>query len=119
VARIANFIPEAEVKGAQSGKLLILSWGGTHGSIAAAVEKCEAAGKSVGWVHLRHINPMPKNLGDIIKKFDKVLVPELNLGQLVKLVRDRYVVPAIAMNKVQGRPFMTSEIVAAIEKELA
>ncbi len=119
VERIANFIPEAEVKGAQSGKLLVISWGGTHGSIASAIEKCEAAGKKVGWVHLRHLNPMPRNLGEIIKRFDKVLVPELNLGQLVRLVRERYVVPAIALNKVQGRPFMTSELVTAIEKELA
>ena len=118
VARIANFIPEATVKGVQSGKVLVLSWGGTYGSVAAALESCEKKKQSVGWVHLRHLNPFPRNLGEIIKRFDKVLVPELNLGQLVRMIRDQFVVPAIPYNKIQGRPFMTSEVIEAIEKEL-
>ena len=118
VARIANHFPEATVKGAQSGKLLVLSWGGTYGSVAAALEHCEKQKHSVGWVHLRHLNPFPRNLGELIKRFDKVLVPELNLGQLIRMIRDQFVVHAIPFNKIQGRPFMTSEVIGAIEKEL-
>ncbi len=115
IARIADDIPLQTVVGKESGRLLILSWGSTAGSIAGPVERAAKAGKSVGWCHLRYLNPFPKNLGEIIKKFDRVLVPELNLGQLVKVIRDRFQVDAIPMSKVQGRPFLTSEIEAAID----
>jgi 2-oxoglutarate ferredoxin oxidoreductase subunit alpha len=118
VARVAQDIPEQPVAGASEGRLLILSWGGTAGSIAGPVHRAHTAGKSVGWAHLRHLNPFPRNLGEIIKRFERVLVPELNLGQLARIVRDRFLVDAIPMNKVQGRPFLTSEIEAAIDRHL-
>ncbi len=119
VDRIANFIPNQTVQGAQEGKLLILSWGGTHGSIAGPVIRASAANKSVGWAHLRYLNPMPKNLGEILGRFEKVVVPELNLGQLVNIIRAKYNIPAIPMNKVQGRPFTTAEIEGMMDEYLA
>ncbi|MAG58737.1 MAG: 2-oxoglutarate ferredoxin oxidoreductase subunit alpha [Planctomycetes bacterium] len=118
VARIANDIPEQTVVGNESGDLLIISWGGTYGSIAGPAIRAAEAGASVGWCHLKYLNPLPRNLGDIIGRFKKVLVPELNLGQLVRIIRDEYGVDAAALNKVQGRPFTTSEIAGAIEEQL-
>jgi 2-oxoglutarate ferredoxin oxidoreductase subunit alpha len=119
VARIANHIPEQELVGAQSGKLLVISWGGTFGSIAGPISRAHKDGASVGWAHLRYLNPLPRNLGDIISRFETVVVPELNLGQLVHIIRSKFGVPAIPMNKVQGRPFMTSEIDDMIQEHLA
>ena len=119
IARIANSLPAQEVVGAESGKVLILSWGGTYGSIAGPVNRAVKAGKSIGWAHLRYLNPLPSNLGDIIKQYDKIVVPELNLGQLVRIVRDRFEVPALQLNKVQGRPFTTSEIEGMIDEHTA
>jgi len=119
IARIANSLPDQEVVGAESGKVLILSWGGTYGSIAGPVNRAVKAGKSIGWAHLRYLNPLPSNLGDIIKQYDKIVVPELNLGQLVRIVRDRFEVPALQLNKVQGRPFTTSEIEGMIDEHTA
>ncbi len=119
VQRVAQHIPEQDVEGAQEGKLLILTWGGTHGAVAGPVIRAAAAGKSVGWAHLRYLNPLPRNLGDIISRFEKVVVPELNLGQLVNVIRATYEVPAIPLNKVQGRPFTTSEVESMIDENLA
>lgn len=119
VQRIADRIPEQTVQGAQEGKLLVLSWGGTHGSIAGTLIRATKAGKSVGWAHLRYLNPMPKNLGEILSRYEKVVVPELNLGQLVNIIRAQYGVPAIPMNKVQGRPFTTVEIEEMVDEHLA
>jgi 2-oxoglutarate ferredoxin oxidoreductase subunit alpha len=119
VARVANYLPEAEVSGAEKGKLLIISWGGTQGSIAGPVRRAVEAGKEVGWVHLRYLNPLPRNLGEVIGRFEKVVVPELNLGQLVRVIRDRFVIPAIAYNKIQGRPFTTSDVASMIEEHLS
>ncbi len=116
VEGIANDIPEAVVEGAQSGKVLVISWGGTRGMIAGPLLRTAQAGGSVGWVHLRWVNPMPRNLGAIISKFKKVLVPELNMGQLSKVIAARYGVEVESYTKVQGRPFLTSEIAARIEK---
>ncbi len=83
VARIANFIPEVEVFGKPEGKLLVVGWGGTYGAITSAVETMQTRGKSVSSVHLRHLNPFPRNLGEVLSRFEKVLVPELNLGPTV------------------------------------
>ncbi len=98
--------------------LLVLSWGGTYGACKTAVESCQKQGLSVAHAHLRWVNPFPKNLGDVLSKYKKVLIPELNLGQLRLLIRAKYLIDAIGLNKVQGRPFAITEIVAKI-KELA
>ena len=118
IARIANDISPAAVHGQESGKVLVVGWGGTYGAIAAAVEALQARGASVSHVHLRHLNPFPANLEEVMRKFDKVLVPELNLGQLVKLIRAEFVIDAIGCNKVQGKPFKVSELITKIEELL-
>jgi 2-oxoglutarate ferredoxin oxidoreductase subunit alpha len=115
IARIADFIPEVPITGPQSGKVLVVGWGSTHGAITSAVEAAQREGKSVASIHLRHLNPFPKNLGDVLQRFEKVLVAELNLGQLRTLLRARYLVDAQGLNKVQGKPFKVSEITAAID----
>jgi 2-oxoglutarate ferredoxin oxidoreductase subunit alpha len=117
VARIADDIPAAEVQGAKSGRLLVLSWGSTRGAIAGPISRLKP-GTPVGWCHLRYLNPLPKNLGDVIARFDRVLVPELNLGQLSKVISAKFGMPVIQLNKVQGRPFMTSEIEQKIQESL-
>ncbi|WP_332670044.1 2-oxoacid:acceptor oxidoreductase subunit alpha [Aromatoleum sp.] len=110
VAGIAQDIPPLQVEGPHSGDLLIVGWGSTYGSIVQAREQAEAAGKSVAHVHLRHLNPLPADLGDILARYKTVLVPELNLGQLSKLLRERYLRDVIVMSKVQGKMFKVSEI---------
>src|SRR5437016_4123219 len=111
IARIANFIPEVEIFGKPDGKILLVGWGGTYGAITSAVEAMRARGESVSSIHLRHLNPFPKNLGDVLSRFEKVLVPELNLGQLQMLLRARYLVNAVGFHKVKGRPFKISELI--------
>jgi len=119
VARIAATLPATVVTGNyEGGDLLVVGWGSTYGSITTAVHKARAAGKDVSSVHLRHLNPLPPDLGDILRRFDKVLVPELNLGQLVKVVRAEYLVNAKGCNKVQGLPFTVNELTQAIDAEL-
>jgi 2-oxoglutarate ferredoxin oxidoreductase subunit alpha len=118
IAMIADDIPLQEVRGPAEGDLLILSWGGTYGSCTTAVRKCQEEGLSVAHAHLRYLNPFPANLGDLLKKYKKVLLPELNLGQLRSLIRDRYLIDAIGLNKVQGKPFAIAEIVAKIKEIL-
>lgn len=118
VDNVAEAIPEQDLHGEQSGELLILSWGGTYGSVRSAVNECLQEGKSVGHAHIRYLNPFPKNLGDIIGKFKKVLIPELNMGQLRFLIRAKYLVDAEALNKIQGKPFKISELVEKIESML-
>ncbi len=118
IARIANDIPEVKILGRESGKVLVVGWGSTYGAITSAVESMQGRGLSVSSIHLRHLNPFPRNLGSILGRFKKVLVPELNLGQLRLLMRARYLVDAIGLNKVQGKPFKVSEIVEAVEKLL-
>jgi 2-oxoglutarate/2-oxoacid ferredoxin oxidoreductase subunit alpha len=119
VERIAAEIPPVEVLGPERGELLIVGWGGTHGAITSAVEAARADGLPVSAVHLRHLNPFPSNLGAVLAGFDKILVPELNLGQLTRMLRDRYLVPAQTLAKVEGQPFKVSEIRARIEHMLA
>ncbi len=119
VAGIAEHIPEQEVEGPDSGDLLVVSWGGTYGSVRSAVLKAQAAGQSVALAHLRYLNPFPKNLGDLLKRYKKVLVPELNAGQLRYMLRATYLVDAKGLNKMKGKPFLISEVLEAIEKTLA
>ncbi|HEV8200948.1 MAG TPA: 2-oxoacid:acceptor oxidoreductase subunit alpha [Candidatus Polarisedimenticolia bacterium] len=118
IARIADFIPEVEVNGPPSGRVLVVGWGGTHGAITSAVETAQRQGKAVSSIHLRYLNPFPRNLEDVLRRFEKVLVAELNLGQLRALLRARFLVDAQGLNKVQGKPFKVSEIVAAIDRLL-
>jgi len=116
VARIADDIPLQELDGPDSGDLLILSWGGPYGACATAVHQAQKAGKKVSHCHLRYLNPFPKNLGEIFTKFDKVLIPELNLGQLSMIIRSEYMIDAIGLNKIQGKPFSVAEILEKIEE---
>ena len=110
IARIANDIPEVEVFGDDEGELLVLGWGSTFGVNRSAVQRARAAGKSVSQAHLRYLNPFPKNLGDVVRRYKKVLIPENNLGQLRLLVRGEFLVDAVGLNRVTGRPFAISEV---------
>jgi 2-oxoglutarate ferredoxin oxidoreductase subunit alpha len=110
VANAAKLLPPQDVEGPQSGDLLVLSWGGTYGACLTAVQRAQAAGKSVAHAHLRYLNPFPSNLGEILSRYKKVLIPELNMGQLRMLVRSRYLVDAIGYNKIKGKPFTVSEL---------
>lgn len=114
VANAAKLLPPQEVVGPESGDLLVLSWGGTYGACLTAVQKSQSAGKSVALAHIRYMNPFPSNLGEILSKFKKVLIPELNMGQLRMLIRDRYLVDAVGYNKVKGKPFTVTELVEKI-----
>ena len=118
VDRAAQDIPDVEVYGEPSGKVLVLGWGSTYGSITSAVEKLRAEGKSVSSAHLRHLNPFPANLGDVLRSFERVIVPEMNLGQLCTMIRAKYLVDAVAFSKVKGRPFQIREIVKKVEEYL-
>ena len=115
VERVAKQIPPVKVLGAATARLLVLGWGGTYGAITTAVEHAIEAGKSVAAAHLRHLNPLPPNLGDVLAGYDKILVPELNMGQLRTLIRARFLVDARGVNKVQGRPFLMEEVKEAID----
>lgn len=114
VRRVQQSIPPLEPFGEPSGELLVLSWGGTFGSCHTAVARAQEAGRSVSHVHLRHLSPMPPNLREVLGRFDKVLIPELNMGQLRLLIRGKFLVDARGLNKVQGRPFLVEEIQEAI-----
>ena len=107
---IANEIPDLVPYGDDTGDVLVLGWGSTYGAIRSAVEQARSENKSVSHVHLQYINPMPKNLGDLLLKYKKVIVPELNLGQLNHIIRAKFLVDTIALNKVQGKPFTVGEI---------
>jgi 2-oxoglutarate ferredoxin oxidoreductase subunit alpha len=119
VAGIAQDVPDVVPAGADSGDLVIVSWGSTSGPITAALKSEKFNGRRIGHVHLRHLNPLPKNLGDVLMRYDKVLVPEMNMGQLVMVLRAKYLVDAEGFNKIQGKPFKTSEIERKIEQVLA
>ncbi|MDA0835016.1 MAG: 2-oxoacid:acceptor oxidoreductase subunit alpha [Planctomycetota bacterium] len=115
VDAVAETIPLQTVEGPEKGKLLVISWGGTYGAVRTAVHTALKQGQSVAHTHLRYMNPFPKNLGDIIKNYEKVLIPELNTGQLRLLIRGKYLVDAVGLNKIKGKPFLVSEIVQAIQ----
>ncbi len=119
VAKIADDIPPLQTHGESTGDLLVLGWGGTYGSILSAVNRARSQGKNVSAVHLRHLNPMPRNLGEVLSRFKKVLIPELNMGQLRMLIRGKFLVDARGLNKVQGKPFLVEELEEAIELMLS
>ncbi len=117
---IANSIPPLEVDDPTGhARLLVLGWGSTYGSIGAAVRSARRAGHDVAQAHLRHMNPFPANLGEVLRRYDKVLVPEINLGQLALLLRGKYLVDVISYNRVRGLPFRSAELTEAIEEVLA
>lgn len=118
VARVADHLPPLEVNGADRGELLVVGWGGTHGAITSAVNDAREAGQNVSSLHLRHLNPFPSDLGEVLGRFEQVLVPELNAGQLSRLIRAEYLVPAESLSKVQGQPFKVAEIRARIDEML-
>lgn len=111
IARIANFIPDLAVEGDPEGDLLVLGWGGTYGAIATATEELRRQGYRVSNAHLRYLNPFPRNLGDVLKRFKRVAVAELNLGQLNLLIRGMFLVDSVSINKVAGKPFKISELI--------
>jgi len=115
VARVALDIPPTEVIGPDRGELLVIGWGGTQGAIASACQDARADGQNVSNVHLRHLNPLPPDLGDVLARFEQVLVPELNRGQLAMVLRSRYLVDARSLAKVEGQPFRVEEIRARID----
>lgn len=119
IAGIAKTLPPVEVAGPEEGKLLVVGWGSTYGAIATAVEALQARGASVARIHLRYISPFQSNLGEVLSRYEKVLVPELNLGQLVRLLRAEFLVDAVGFNKIQGKPFQVAEILDKIEEILA
>lgn len=118
IKRIADSLPPTKLLGKRTGKVLVLSWGGTYGSITAAVSSMQAEGFSVSSVHLRHLHPLPNDLKEIIDGFEKVLVPELNMGQLNVLLRSQLLIDTVSFNKVQGQPFKVRELTQKIHELL-
>ena len=118
VAGIAQDIPEIVPEGDASGDLLIVAWGSTNGPITAAMNAQREKGRKIGHVHLRHLNPFPRNLGEVMKRYKKILVPEMNMGQLVMVLRAKFLVDAQSYGKIQGKPFKQSEIEDKIEELL-
>ncbi len=119
VAGIAEDIPLQAVDGPEKGPLLLLSWGGTYGACLTAVRRARKMGHNVAHAHLRYMNPFPRNLGELLGNYERVLIPELNCGQLRLLIRSKYLVDAVGLNKVQGKPFIVAELVEKIEAVLA
>jgi 2-oxoglutarate ferredoxin oxidoreductase subunit alpha len=118
IAGIVREIPPTVINGAPEGDLLLLGWGSTHGALEAATRALVAQGKRVGHAHVRYLNPLPPDLGDILQRYKRVLVPELNMGQLVRLIRAEYLVDAVGLNKIQGQPFKVSEVIAKAARML-
>jgi 2-oxoglutarate ferredoxin oxidoreductase subunit alpha len=119
VAGIAQDIPPLEVYGPEEGELLVLGWGSSYGAIRSAVERLQEEGQSVAHAQLRYLNPFPSNTGDVLRAYQRVLVPEVNLGQLSLLLRARYLIDVVGLNRVRGKPFKISEIREAAEAVLA
>ena len=118
VNRIQNDIAKIEIFGQKSGDLLILSWGGTYGACRSASETLQEEGLKVSHVHLRWISPLPKDLGEILINFKNILIPEINMGQLLRLIRSEYLVDAKGLNLVRGRPIGAATIVERVKEEL-
>jgi 2-oxoglutarate ferredoxin oxidoreductase subunit alpha len=116
VANVAKDIPPQSVTGPESGDLLVLSWGGTYGACLTAVERARKQRLSVAHAHLRYLNPFPANLGEVLQRYETVLIPELNMGQLRLLIRAKYLIDAVGLNKVKGKPFAVVEIVQKIKQ---
>ncbi|HYL46863.1 MAG TPA: 2-oxoacid:acceptor oxidoreductase subunit alpha [Candidatus Limnocylindrales bacterium] len=119
VELVANEIPDIVPEGDASGDLVLVAWGSTHGAVTAAVKAQRAKGRRIGHIHLRYLNPLPKNLGEAMKQYKQVLVPEMNMGQLLWLLRAKYLVDAQGLNKIQGKPFKQVEIETKIEELLS
>ena len=115
---IANDIPKCKVYGKEKGDVLVLGWGGTHGAIRSSVEMLINEGENVSHLHLRHLNPLPKDLGEIIVKFQKVIIPELNMGQLSTIIRSKFLIDAIGLNKIAGKPFTKTEIYKKVKQTI-
>ena len=117
---IAADVPPVEVDDPDgAARVLVLGWGSTYGAIGAAVRRARNAGHSVAQAHLRHLNPFPPNLGDVLRRYDKVLLPEINLGQLALLLRGRYLADVISYNQVRGLPFKAAELAGVIQDVIA
>jgi 2-oxoglutarate ferredoxin oxidoreductase subunit alpha len=114
VQKVAEVIGDLDVDGPDTG-LLVLSWGGTHGACRTAVRTCREAGQTVAHAHLRWLNPFPKNLGEILKRYDRILIPELNTGQLQLIIKSEFLIDVEGLNKVQGKPFAVTEIIEKIK----
>lgn len=115
---IARSYPKTEILGEDSGKLLLVGWGGTYGSITVATQRLQDAGESVSSIHLRYLNPLPLDLVDILPRFEKIAVPEMNLGHLTMLLRSKYLIDVVHIQKIQGRPFTVSEIMDTVQEML-
>ncbi|MEJ2494018.1 MAG: 2-oxoacid:acceptor oxidoreductase subunit alpha [Ignavibacteriaceae bacterium] len=118
IKNIANDIPDLKVDGDETGDLLVLGWGGTYGTLKDAVKRARAAGYKVSQAHLRYINPLPKNTGDVLKKYDKILIPEINLGQLAKLIKSEFLIEVEQFNLVRGLPLKSKDILGKITELL-
>ncbi len=116
IERMVQDVPDIEVSGEDSGGLLVMGWGSTYGVITTAVQRARSQGKKVSSAHIRYINPLPANLGDVLQRYDQVLMPEMNLGQMRMLLRAKYLVDIVGLNKVSGRPFTISEIETKISE---
>jgi 2-oxoglutarate ferredoxin oxidoreductase subunit alpha len=110
IQNMAKDIPELKIEGEEEGDLLVLGWGGTYGTIKEAVIKARQAGYKVSQAHLNYINPFPKNTEYVLKNFKKVLIPEINLGQLSKIIRSEFLIPVVQLNIVRGLPFKITDI---------
>jgi 2-oxoglutarate/2-oxoacid ferredoxin oxidoreductase subunit alpha len=120
ILKMADDIPLQQIEeGADSGKLLVVGWGSTYGAIREAVRQARAEGHDVSHAHLRYLNPLPKNLGEVLNRFDRILVPELNLGQLARLLKAEFLLPVRSYTKIQGQPFLVSEMKKRILSELS
>jgi 2-oxoglutarate/2-oxoacid ferredoxin oxidoreductase subunit alpha len=120
IESIANYIPLQTVEsGPEKGKFLILGWGSTYGAIKVAASELRSEGIEVSHLHLKYINPFPKNLGSLLKNFETILIPEMNKGQLLQLIRAKYLVDAKGLNKVKGIPFAVDEIKEGVKNFLS
>jgi 2-oxoglutarate ferredoxin oxidoreductase subunit alpha len=118
IAGIVREIPPTVLHGPNEGDLLLVGWGSTYGAIESAARALREQGHTVSHVHLRYLNPLPGDLGDVLRRFKQVLVPELNMGQLVRVLRAEYLVDAVGLNKIQGQPFKVSEIIGKATRML-
>ncbi|MBF6054279.1 2-oxoglutarate ferredoxin oxidoreductase subunit alpha, partial [Streptomyces eurocidicus] len=111
-------VPDLDVDDPHGAKTLVLGWGSTYGPITAAVRRLRTEGAPIAQAHLRHLNPFPKNLGEVLKRYDKVIVPEMNLGQLATLIRAKYLVDAHSYNQVNGMPFKAEQLATALKEAI-
>jgi len=117
VDKIADYVPEQKLdSGPEKGKVLVLGWGSTYGSIKSAVAEIQKKGHAVSHAHLRYLRPLPRNLGTLLNSFEKVLIPEINNGQLIRIIRDLYLVDAKGYHKIMGVPITKGELVDELEK---